>query len=105
MLAHRTTYYNGNDYFSVIPTVRFDWFTRSHVKLYSGLGLGVGFHNERLTSTSDGLRGKYTEWYLAPEVTFLGLAIGGRWYGFGEIVLGLDGISRAGIGYKVKGGK
>lgn len=101
----RKTHNNRNHYYTFIPTVRFDWFNRPRVKLYSGLGVGIGYHSEKLSRISEGMVYKYTELYLAPEVTFFGLTVGSRLYGFGEIGLGLDGIVRGGIGYKFNGGK
>lgn len=95
---------------TVMPTVRFSWFNRPCVTMYSGLGMGVSIDVSK--RTTNGLNGWYdfnysstTSAALALQATFFGVQAGRKWYGFAEIGLGMRGIVTAGFGYHFVSGK
>ncbi|MBO5813582.1 MAG: hypothetical protein J6R13_03610 [Alistipes sp.] len=71
---------------SVMPTVRFSWFYRERVQLYSAVSVA-------LVTDFDGL-------YLWGDATLFGCAFGRKFFGFAEFGVGMSGWCRAGIGYK-----
>lgn len=78
---------NNNLYMlSVMPTVRFVWYWREKVQLYSSVSLGV-----------------MTDMYeILPwgDVTLVGCSFGRKLFGFAEIGGGMSGIFRIGMGYR-----
>lgn len=71
---------------SIMPTVRFNWFYRDAVQLYSTVSVGV---------FTD-----FDEVYPWCDLTLVGCSFGRRFYGFTEIGMGMAGWLRAGIGYR-----
>lgn len=78
---------NNNLYLlSVMPTVRFVWYWREKVQLYSSVSLGV-----------------MTDMYeILPwgDVTLVGCSFGRKFFGFTELGFGASGIFRIGMGYR-----
>ena len=78
---------NNNLYMlSVMPTVRFIWYWREKVQLYSSVSLGV-----------------MTDMYeILPwgDVTLVGCSFGRKFFGFTEVGFGASGIFRIGMGYR-----
>ena len=71
---------------SVMPTVRFNWFYREAVQMYSSVSLGAVTDFEDL--------------YVWGDVTLVGCSFGRKFFGFAELGLGMSGWARAGIGYR-----
>ena len=71
---------------AVVPTVRFIWYYREKVQLYSSLSLGVITSFDSVSVTGD--------------ATLLGCSFGGRLFGFVELGAGIMGSTRVGIGYR-----
>lgn len=71
---------------SVMPTVRFNWFYRERVQLYSSVSLGVVTDFEDL--------------YMWGDATLVGCSFGRKFFGFAEVGVGMTGWLRAGIGYR-----
>ncbi len=71
---------------SVMPTVRFNWFYREKVQMYSSVSLGVVTDFEDL--------------YVWGDATLFGCSFGRNFFGFAEIGMGMGGWLRAGIGYR-----
>jgi hypothetical protein len=70
----------------VMPTVRFVWYWREKVQLYSSVSLGV-----------------MTDMYeILPwgDVTLVGCSFGRKFFGFTEVGFGASGIFRIGMGYR-----
>jgi len=90
---------------TVMPEVRFSWLNTKFVTLYSGIGLGVNFiFEETYYAENNGrIKAGYSTDYvgLSPtgQVTFVGIHVGRKWYGFTEIGIGTRGIIQAGFGY------
>ncbi|MBP5664552.1 MAG: hypothetical protein J6X16_09840 [Bacteroidales bacterium] len=90
---------------TVMPEVRFSWLNTKYVTLYSGIGLGVSFlFDEIYYAENNGhIKAGYSTDYvgLSPtgQVTFVGIHVGRKWYGFTEIGIGSRGIIQAGFGY------
>lgn len=71
---------------SVMPTVRFNYFYREKVQLYSTVSVA-------LVTDFDGV-------YLWGDVTLFGCSFGRKFYGFTEVGMGMSGWLRAGMGYR-----
>ena len=71
---------------SVMPTVRFSWFYREAVQMYSSVSLGFVTDFEDL--------------YVWGDATLFGCSFGRKFFGFAELGLGMSGWVRAGIGYR-----
>ncbi len=71
---------------SVMPTVRFVWYWREKVQLYSSISFGV------MTDLYDIL-----PW---GDVTLIGCSFGRKFFGFTEIGGGMSGVFRIGMGYR-----
>ena len=71
---------------SIMPTVRFDWFYREKVQLYSTISVGV------ITD--------FDEVYPWGDLTLFGCSFGRKFFGFAEVGMGTAGWLRAGIGYR-----
>ena len=71
---------------SIMPTVRFDWFYREKVQLYSTVSVGV------ITD--------FDEAYPWGDLTLVGCSFGRKFFGFAEVGMGTAGWLRAGIGYR-----
>lgn len=71
---------------SVMPMVRFSWFYREKVQMYSSVSLGVVTDFEDL--------------YVWGDATLFGCSFGRKFFGFAEVGMGMSGWLRAGIGYR-----
>ncbi|MBR5135942.1 MAG: hypothetical protein IKU92_02725 [Rikenellaceae bacterium] len=83
-----------------VPTVRFTYLNRPLVRLYSSIGVGVGFCHERTRNVDGQLEFSANSRFCPAEVTFLGVSVGRRLFGFAELNIGSMGCCSAGIGYK-----
>lgn len=70
---------------SVLPTVRFVWFYREKVHLYSSVSIGVVTNFDFVVPWGD--------------VTLVGCAFGRKLFGFVEAGCGMAGLARIGLGY------
>ncbi len=84
----------------LVPTVRFTYLNRPIVRLYSSIGIGVGFCRERIRNVDGHIEANYSDRFCPAEVTFLGVSVGRRLFGFAELSVGSMGCCSAGIGYK-----
>ena len=87
----------------IMPDIRFSYFNRPHVTLYSALSIGVVAH----------IRGKYegneeykeycshSKIYSAFQATLFGVKAGGNhWFGNFELGAGYKGFAALGVGYE-----
>ena len=88
----RVDTFNYND-ITIMPVVRFAWVNRGIVQLYSGVGMGItyGVHDATLSKKARSLG-------MAYDVTFVGITVGRRWFGYLDIGAGNRGVISAGIG-------
>lgn len=77
---------------SVAPALRLQWLNRPMVRCYSALAIGPAVD---ITSIDD-----RRQTYLGLSGTIVGVSVGRRLYGFGEIGAGMQGIFSAGMGYR-----
>ena len=85
--------YNIGSY-SLIPMVRFAWLRRGVVQLYSGVGLGLcvaHYHDHGYVSWDSS---------LAYDVTFIGISVGRKVFGYCDLGAGSRGVLSLGIGYR-----
>lgn len=66
----------------ILPTVRFNYFRREHVGLYSAISAGIDFNGG---SEVDGF-GRHVQLGLAADLRFIGVTLGNRhWWGYAEL--------------------
>ena len=78
-----------------MPLVRFAWLNRGIVQLYSGVGLGATYEFYENTLTTE-----IQSFGVAYDVTFFGITVGRKWFGYLDIGAGNRGVISAGIGYR-----
>ena len=71
---------------SIMPTVRFNWFYRDAVQMYSSVSFGFVTDFEDL--------------YMWGDATLFGCSFGRKFFGFAEVGMGMSGWLRAGFGYR-----
>ena len=76
---------------AVMPSVRFVWFYREKVQLYSSISLGL---------VTD-----FDEAYVWGDMTFVGCSFGRTVFGFVELGGGMAGSARIGLGYRFDAGR
>lgn len=84
----------------LVPTVRFTYLNRPIVRLYSSIGIGVGFCRERTRNVDGHLEFSENSRFCPTEVTLFGVSVGRRLFGFAELSVGSLGVCSAGIGYR-----
>lgn len=77
---------------SAAVALRLHWLNRPLVRCYSSLALGPAVDIRSLDHSREG--------YITLSATIVGVSVGHRLYGFGEIGAGTQGIFAAGIGYR-----
>lgn len=84
-----------NNYFTVMPAVKFDWLRREHIGLYSKLGIGATIRTMKYNDSSD------SEVHVNWQVSALGFEFGSPSFrGFVELGFGEQGTALAGLRYK-----
>ena len=76
---------------AVMPSVRFVWFYRENIQLYSSISLGL---------VTD-----FDEAYVWGDMTCVGCSFGRKVFGFVELGGGMAGSARIGLGYRFDVGK
>lgn len=87
-------------YIGLTPTVRFDYLNREFIRLYSAFGFGIGMDMERDGLTKDYYSGYSNRLIPTIDMTWFGVAVGRKIYGFCELGIGFNGFLKAGIGYR-----
>lgn len=88
--------FNFNCY-SFMPTVRFAWVRSGIVQLYSGLSLGLSVSHFDYAGSTTIVSG------LAYDVTFVGISVGRKLFGYCDLGVGSRGVVSAGIGFRFNG--
>ena len=75
---------------AALLNMRFDWFCRKTVTMYTSLGIGLMSHTD------------YYETYVLPmyDAAWVGITVGRRLYGYAEVGGGIGGLFRVGMGYR-----
>ena len=81
----------------VLPTVRFTYYNRKYVRLYSGLSLGLGL----VVNTNEKMNARpTTTLFFAQNVVFFGVTAGRRLFAYSEVSYGYLGMFTVGVGYR-----
>lgn len=86
------------------PTVRFAWFNREWVRMYSSVGLGVGVMVQHPYSNSQSATAAepYIEWGPSIQLTGFGISVGKRLFWFTEVqTVGTLGVFIMGAGFRI----
>jgi len=95
----RLPYANGT-YLGFAPAIRFSYFNREIVTLYSGLAVSFGC---AFTTTKDPVKKTtrvYTRFGVQPQFTLFGVSFGNKIFGNIELGIGYKGFASVGFGYK-----
>ena len=92
-------------HFLIMPSLRFSYFNRPHLTLYSGLAVGLYIKHGREYLDDDCLIEPITtdhnRVFSAFQLTAFGLKAGGNhWFGSFEAGFGIKGIVNLGVGYE-----
>lgn len=88
----------NSSYTTAMPVVNFTWLNKGIVKLYSGVGVGFDFISEKETGWED----RKLTVDAGFQLTFVGVAVGRRLFGFSEFGMGNHGFFSVGMGYRFK---
>ncbi|MBR1631831.1 MAG: hypothetical protein IJ680_08235 [Paludibacteraceae bacterium] len=80
---------------TLMPTVRFSYVNRPVVTLYSGLDMGILF-----AGMQDIDDNRIFGVLPAGNITLMGIHVGRKVYGMGELNFGFDAYAKIGIGYR-----
>lgn len=91
-----------NNYFTLLPAVKFDWLQKKNFGLYSKLGLGATLRSEKIEFTSDSKKGETnSKVHVNWQISLLGVEAGAeKIRGFIELGTGEQGIALIGVRYK-----
>lgn len=99
---HTMDHISTNNFNSVsaLVNVKFLWFNRKYISLYSGVSIGASFISNNEYNDETNLQ--ESSFYLFPalSITGIGIEAGADWYGFASIGAGTQGIFCAGFGYR-----
>lgn len=87
----------------ILPDIRFSYFNRPHVTLYSALSIGVVAHIRGKYEGDEVYKDYYThsKIYSAFQATLFGVKAGGNhWFGSFELGAGYKGFASLGVGYE-----
>lgn len=83
--------------FAVFPSVKFTYFNRPMVRLYSAAGFGFGLKKEKWSSSPK----DYTnDTHVSGQLTFFGVSVGKKLFASWEVGVGSMGILTMGGGYR-----
>ena len=85
-----------NHFFTIAPSIRFSYFDRKYISLYSGLAVCV----TNQFSKSKEYNSLLTDTFVEAQFTAFGISAGNKWFGFAELGFGNKGIISAGFGYR-----
>lgn len=86
----------SSTYIFAMPFVEFAWLNRKYFRMYSALGVGVDFVKVKDSGISK--NDSYSE--AGVQLTYLGMSVGSKLFGFAELGVGNRGLVSAGIGYR-----
>jgi hypothetical protein len=87
----------------IMPDIRFSYFNRPHVTLYSALSIGLNLHIPGKYEGDETFQDYYPDplVYSNFQVTLFGVKAGGKhWFGSFELGAGYKGIAALGVGYE-----
>ena len=88
------------DYFTVMPSVKYDWVHKDHFALYSKAGAGIMLHNYKDKDLEANKEYKDNDTFFMYQLSFIGLEFGKNVRGFFEAGIGEQGIILGGVKYK-----
>ena len=86
------------NHFNIAPTIRFSWLNRDYAQMYSKISLGLSI--ETRTTIKNDVKISYSNINTSGQITFLGISIGRKVFGFIEAGFGTQGVLIFGVGYK-----
>jgi len=96
-------YSKENDhYWTFMPTVKFNWFRRTNIAMYSRLSAGVTMQYAKRTDTDSNKKDeKETSWLLNGQLSPFGIEVGSnQCRAFAELGIGQAGLLHGGFRYR-----
>ncbi len=81
-------------FYTIMPSVKYNWLNKSHFSMYSKLGVGVTICSD--SGIGDSKSSSSVNW----QVSLVGMEFGSAFRGFLELGTGEQGIFLAGLRYK-----
>lgn len=97
----KVAYRDRDNLFMFVPTVRFVWFRRDYVRMYSSIGMGFGYVLHNTKNYSNGLSRLTQNTIFSGSIVPFGIAVGGKVFGFLELGPSSYGILNLGIGIRL----
>lgn len=92
-----------NDYYTLIPTIKFNWLRRKYLTLYSKGGIGITYRHSKdipSSSQSEGKVEKDDDFFFNFQESPIGIELGRTLCGFAEVGFGQQGCLIIGAKYK-----
>ena len=86
----------SSSYIAALPFAELTWLNKKFIRMYSAIAIGVRF---AMTKDS-GISKKDFDSEAGAQLTYLGLSVGQKWFGFAELGVGNRGLVSAGLGYR-----
>lgn len=83
----------NNYHIGITPTIYLYWVNLNMVRVYSAASMGVGYMMSRGNQ-------KYNETVFNGQLTYGGVEVGRKLYGYSELSVGTMGLVKVGMGYK-----
>jgi len=92
--------YPNETYLGFAPAIRFSYFNREYVTLYSGLAVSFGCAFTTIKDPVKNTKTVRTRLGVQPQFTFFGVSFGNKVFGNIELGIGYKGFGSVGLGYK-----
>ncbi|MDD4142136.1 MAG: hypothetical protein PHR20_05020 [Bacteroidales bacterium] len=100
LFTEETICRNHTEMLSIIPTVRFSYLNKKYVTLYSSVGLGLSMCSNVSHPIDPETALLDIQMFPAFQITYIGISVGHKFYGFTELGCGNKGFIYAGFGYR-----
>lgn len=91
------------DWITLMAAAKFYWFKKPAVAMYTKIGLGAGMIGSQFKKKeADGTKSSSSwsaSWTPAAQISAVGVEFGGRFRGFAELGIGMEGILNLGVKY------
>ncbi len=86
----------SSSYMGVLPFAELAWLNKKFFRMYSAIAIGINIAVIR----DSGISKKDFDSEAGVQLTYLGLSVGNKWFGFAELGVGNRGLVSAGLGYR-----
>ena len=88
----------NKNYYTIMPSVKFNWLRRNHWGLYSKVAIGASLFNQKMKEAETGQKTDENKVNFNFQASAIGVEVGsGTIYGFFEAGLGEQGVFLGGV--------